>query len=499
MAEKGELLRRIPSVKLWLVLTFTLAYTVVLLVADYTTHSLTLRVEVYHALYNLFSLIGCLLTMKLCSRPQSLHNTFGWARLEVLSMLTTLLFLTALCFSVAVEAIQTAVHAGHQDAMHHPLQVLMLGVVGLAINGVVFCLIGGYTHHQGCFLEMRPSGGVWVGRQVTQEAVQAGRRTLSSRNLKAGAAKPSRISQGVLEVLRDICGVLLMMVCAAVVYWDDGGTIALYIDPGLAVTSAALLMWFSFPYGKECCHILLQTIPGHIDVEEFQARFLQEFPAILNVHHLHIWTFTPENVVATVHVVFPSPQVYLNMKAALTHFFHEEGITKVTLQPEYLGMGTDEALDTTLLTKGQVCLLRCENEHCFQKECCHDCCHQELTTVNTTRPRVLTANTKTLEESVPTNTGCIITNAPCKQVNSEAGEGKRVNSEAGEGVPLEKDPLQPKTQREIDQTEQPEEEIPFLKSKTVASDDANESRSPPQSEENMKTRKEALGHESEGN
>lgn len=64
----------------------------------------------------------------------------------------------------------------------------------------------GYTHHQGCFLEMRPSGGVWVGRQVTQEAVQAGRRTLSSRNLKAGAAKPSRISQGVLEVLRDICG-----------------------------------------------------------------------------------------------------------------------------------------------------------------------------------------------------------------------------------------------------------------------------------------------------
>lgn len=41
----------------------------------------------------------------------------------------------------------------------------------------------------------------------------------------------------------------MVMVCAAVVYWDDGGTIALYIDPGLAVTSAALLMWFSYPYG----------------------------------------------------------------------------------------------------------------------------------------------------------------------------------------------------------------------------------------------------------
>ncbi|XP_063596552.1 uncharacterized protein LOC134773291 isoform X2 [Penaeus indicus] len=499
MAEKGELLRRIPSVKLWLVLTFTLAYTVVLLVADYTTHSLTLRVEEYHALYNLLSLIGCLLTMKLCSRPQSLHNTFGWARLEVLSMLTTLLFLTALCFSVAVEAIQTAVHAGHQDAMHHPLQVLMLGIVGLVINGVVFCLIGGYTHHQGCFLEMRPSGGVWVGRQVTQEAVQAGRRTLSSRNLKAGAAKPSRIRQGVLEVLRDICGVLLVMVCAAVVYWDNGGTIALYIDPALAVTSAALLMWFSFPYGKECCHILLQTIPGHIDVEEFQARFLQEFPAIVNVHHLHIWTFTPENVVATAHVVFSSPRVYLNMKAALTHFFHEEGITKVTLQPEYLEIGTDEALDTILPTKGQVCLLRCENEHCFQKECCHECCHQELTTVTTTRSRV-TANTKTLEECLPTNTAYTMADAPSKQVNSETGD-KQVNIEAGEGVPLEKDPspLLSKTPKEKDQTAQPEEEIPFLQSVIVSSGDASESRSPQQSEENVKIQKEALGHESERN
>lgn len=44
-------------------------------------------------------------------------------------------------------------------------------------------------------------------------------------------------------------GVVLVMVCATVVYWDNGGTIALYIDPALAVTSAAILMWFSYPYG----------------------------------------------------------------------------------------------------------------------------------------------------------------------------------------------------------------------------------------------------------
>ncbi|XP_045115921.1 zinc transporter 10-like isoform X4 [Portunus trituberculatus] len=378
MAEaKKDLLRQIPRVKLWLVLTLTLAFTAVLLVAAHLTHSLALRVEAYHALYNVLTLCGCLLAMKVSSGPQSLHNTFGWARLEVLSMLFTLLFLTALCFSVSIDSVQTALHVGHQDAMHHPLPVLALGGGGLALNALVFCLIGGYTHHQGCFLEMRDSGSVWVGRQVTQEAVQAGRRTLSSDALARGRSHRAR--QICKEVVRDTCGLVIMMVCAAVVHWDNGGVVALYIDPALAVTSAALLIWLSHPYGKECCHILLQTIPGHIDVEDFHGRVMKEFPAIVNVHHLHIWTLTPSKVVATAHVVFVCPRVYLATKDALRQFFLDEGITHVTIQPECLttNTGTLEVEDPS------ACLLRCKFEQCFERECCKSCSpHAHLSSVS---------------------------------------------------------------------------------------------------------------------
>lgn len=376
MAEgKKDLLRQIPRVKLWLVLMLTLAFAAVLLVAAHLTHSLTLRIEAYHALYNVLTLCGCLLTMKVSSGPQSLHNTFGWARLEVLSMITTLLFFTALCFSVSIESVQTALHVGHQDAMHHPLPVMALGAVGLALNALVFFLIGGYTHHQGCFLEMRDSGSVWVGRQVTQEAVQAGRRTLSSTSL-AGSNRRQRARQLCKEVVRDTCGLVVMEVCAALVYWDDGGTVAKYIDPALAVASAALLVWLSHPYGKECCHILLQTIPGHIDVENFQKRVMKEFPEIVNVHHLHIWTFTPDKVVATAHVVFASPRIYLATKAALRQFFLDEGITQVTIQPECLTAQPGTVVDPS------ACLLRCKHEHCREKECCLSCSpHPLLTSV----------------------------------------------------------------------------------------------------------------------
>lgn len=62
--EKGQFFQQAPRVKLWLVLVLTLSFAVVLLAAAHLTHSLTLRVEAYHVIYNLLSLIGCLLTMK---------------------------------------------------------------------------------------------------------------------------------------------------------------------------------------------------------------------------------------------------------------------------------------------------------------------------------------------------------------------------------------------------------------------------------------------------
>lgn len=103
---------------------------------------------------------------------------------------------------------------------------------------------------------------------------------------------------------------------------------------------------------------------------------------------------------------------------------------------------------------------------------------------------VVTTNAKAVEEGVTTKTRCTVTDAP----------SKRVTGKAGEGEPLEKDrsAIQPKSLEEIDDVEQPEEKIPFLKSKRLSSDDGNKSGSPPQREENV-MQKDALEHESESN
>ncbi|KAG8233191.1 hypothetical protein J437_LFUL008954, partial [Ladona fulva] len=42
-----------------------------------------------------------------------LRNTFGWARIDVLVLMSGTVFLASLCFSLIVEALQTLCHIGH--------------------------------------------------------------------------------------------------------------------------------------------------------------------------------------------------------------------------------------------------------------------------------------------------------------------------------------------------------------------------------------------------
>lgn len=77
------------------------------------------------------------------TEEKKLKNTFGWARIDVLVMLSGFVFLASLCFSLVVEALQTLVHIDHQHEMHHPIPVMCVGASGLLLNGLCYLLIGG--------------------------------------------------------------------------------------------------------------------------------------------------------------------------------------------------------------------------------------------------------------------------------------------------------------------------------------------------------------------
>ncbi|KAL1459579.1 hypothetical protein WDU94_011548 [Cyamophila willieti] len=81
--------------------------------------------------------------------------------------------------------------------MHHPLQVLLVGAMGLVLNGFCYLMIGGYTYYQGSFLRVGHSGDITLSKGMTD--------IMSTDNPMARTQfKPRR--QGPWEMTRDIIG-----------------------------------------------------------------------------------------------------------------------------------------------------------------------------------------------------------------------------------------------------------------------------------------------------
>ncbi|XP_063710132.1 proton-coupled zinc antiporter SLC30A1 [Culicoides brevitarsis] len=394
-----DILYRLQPFQLYIILCLSIAFFLVQLFLSHISHALTLLVQAYHMLCNIICLVGCILTLKhnddngssnnssfrqqrSVSRDKnefvevnlaeqssntterSLRNTFGWTRIDVLSMLIVCIFLASLCFSIFVEALQTLVHLDHAgDTMHYPVYVFLCGILGLILNAMCYAVIGGYTFHQSTFLSLTSAGDVILDAIITDDGgVKLGDKR------KATAVKVPAKRQNLSETCRDVCSSIFVIICAILVYFcpvpanDVDMDIPKYIDPVIAILSCVTLLYFSYPFMKEAGLILLQTIPDTIDIDVFKADLLKNFTEIINVHDLHIWQLTGSKFVSTAHIIFEDYKIYCRVMDDVVNYFHDQGITIVTIQPEFLG-------NKAQITPG-LCLMPCKDKMCHPKICC---------------------------------------------------------------------------------------------------------------------------------
>lgn len=123
------------------------------------------------------------------------------------------------------------------------------------------------------------------------------------------------------------------------------------------------LFKLNFPV-KESCLILLQTIPGNIDMENFERTLVTKFPQIVSYHDLHIWQLSSHNYIATVHIIFQSPKLYAKTIDDVRSHFHDHSIAHVTIQPEFYSENT--------INTSMECLMQCSKPECVDKVCCKD-------------------------------------------------------------------------------------------------------------------------------
>lgn len=128
-------------VRLLCMLALTFGFFIVEVVVSRVTSSLAMLSDSFHMLSDVIALVVALVAVRFADKTQSTNkNTFGWIRAEVMGALVNAVFLTALCFTIILEAIERFTEP---QVMEKPVMVITVGVLGLLVNLLGLCLFHG--------------------------------------------------------------------------------------------------------------------------------------------------------------------------------------------------------------------------------------------------------------------------------------------------------------------------------------------------------------------
>lgn len=276
-------------------LTLTSTFMVVEAIGGLVSGSLALLADAAHMLTDTAALALAWLAARLAERPADRLRSYGYHRIQILAAFVNGVAFLALVVWIAVEAAQRLL------APQPVWGTVMFGVAmaGLLVNLVVFRVLHGGGHEHAHDLNLR------------------------------GA---------LVHVLGDLFGSVGAIVAAGVIIWTGW----LPIDPLLSLLVALLILRSAWYVVRESAHILLEGTPQDLDVQALRQALQQDIAAVNDVHHVHVWSLTPERPLLTLHLSVAegsdATQVLCAAKRVLSHRF---GIEHSTVQVES-GVCADE-------------------------------------------------------------------------------------------------------------------------------------------------------------
>lgn len=273
--------------RLAFVLGITALFMIVELVGGLISNSLALIADAAHMLTDVGALGLSLFVLWFSRRPAQPQKTYGYLRLEILA---------ALVNGVALVIISCAIFWQAYQRLLSPQSVeggLMLVVAagGLLVNVAAAWILHGSADH--------------------------------SLNLRGAY----------LHVMGDLVG-SLGAILAALIILLTGLTIA---DPIISMVVGLLIMAGSWKLVRESVDILLEAVPGHIDLVAVRAA-IAEIAGVDDVHDLHVWTVTSGYLAMSGHAVVQNPEQNQEVLHEIHRCMREKfGIDHVTVQLECPG------------------------------------------------------------------------------------------------------------------------------------------------------------------
>ncbi|XP_062911107.1 zinc transporter 10 isoform X1 [Mobula hypostoma] len=336
----------VKNCRMIFMLVITSGFFVVELLVGYIGNSIALVSDSFNMLSDMISL-GVGLTVANVSKIRRRHNnTYGFVRAEVVGALANAVFLSALTFTVFIEAIIRLVHPHRIEDVG---LVLVVGALGLAVN-----VVGLILFQNSCFRGRRSTQTDRLGNGTREQIENKGSTNAAALNVR-----------GIfLQVMGDALGSVVVVVTATIFYVlpldkDEPCNWKCYVDPSLTIIMVVIIISYVLPLVKETAIILLQMVPRGIELHDIDEK-LRSVDGVYGIHELHIWELAGGKNIASLHVKCLDPSTYKTAGLQIREVFHNAGVHSVTIQVEF-----SEGVNDSDLTCNFPCMLpECENQLC---------------------------------------------------------------------------------------------------------------------------------------
>lgn len=233
-------------------LILTAGFMVIEVVGGIVSGSLALLADAGHMLTDSAALGMAWLAERWSRRPADTLRSYGYHRLQILAAFVNGIGFIAVVIWICIEAVSRvfAPIAVQADIM------LIVAAIGLLVNLAAFALLHGQH----------------------------------SENLNVRGAA--------VHVLGDLAGSAAAVLAATVIL----ATGWMPIDPLLSILVALLILRSAWIVVRQSAHILLEGAPPDMDVALLRRTLIEAIPAIRDLHHVHVWSLTPERRLLTMHV-----------------------------------------------------------------------------------------------------------------------------------------------------------------------------------------------------
>lgn len=269
-------------------IVLNLAISIAQTIGGLLSGSMALLSDALHNFSDVLSLLISYVAHRLAGRKFTTSYTFGLQRAEILAAFINSAVLMGIAIYLGFEAVERMIEPHTVRSM----VVVWLAIASIMVNGLSVLLI------------------------------------------QSDAKKSINIKSAYLHLFTDmltsiavLAGGLLMKFYG--IFWVDG-LITLLI--------AIYLIYSSWHLFAESISIIMLRSPAKIDVQQLKSK-IEALEGIKNIHHLHLWLLTDNQVNMEAHVDLINDCPISKFEKLLERIHdisHEMGIDHVTIQPEFV-------------------------------------------------------------------------------------------------------------------------------------------------------------------